>query len=101
MLNDQGRFETPNAEKYLQQLCKHFSHKVDVQFDTRQGTIALGTGPAALHAADGVLAAEISAPDAAELNHARQIIDTHLARFAFREDFEGMAWQSGAAPATA
>ncbi|MEW2914165.1 MULTISPECIES: DUF2218 domain-containing protein [unclassified Leisingera] len=97
MLTDQGRFETPNASRYLQQLCKHFAHKVAVDHDDTRGTVALGMGPATLHAADGVLTAEVTAPDAADLAEARDIIDRHLARFAFREEFEAMTWQSEAA----
>lgn len=96
MMTDQGRFETPNAEKYLQQLCKHFAHKVAVTHDAACGTVALGMGPATLRASDSALTAEVTAPDAADLDHARRIIDSHLARFAFRENFEAMNWQSAA-----
>ena len=32
-----GTFTTPNASKYLQQLCKHFAHKVDVEYDETRG----------------------------------------------------------------
>ncbi len=97
MLTDQGRFETPNAAKYLQQLCKHFAHKVAVEHDGTRGTVALGMGPATLQATGNTLTAEVTAPDAADLAEARDIIDRHLARFAFREAFEAMDWQSDAA----
>ncbi|WP_027260067.1 MULTISPECIES: DUF2218 domain-containing protein [Leisingera] len=103
MLTDTGRFDTPNGAKYLQQLCKHFAHKVEVQFDTAdetgQGTVALGMGPATLHATGQDLTAKVTAPTPEELDHARQIIDNHLARFAFREEFKNMTWQSATAPA--
>ncbi|WP_323783909.1 DUF2218 domain-containing protein [Leisingera sp.] len=103
MLTDTGRFDTPDAAKYLQQLCKHFAHKVEVKFDTTDrtghGTVALGMGPATLRATAQELTAEVTAPTADELDHARQIIDNHLARFAFREEFKTMAWQSATAPA--
>ncbi|OBY28398.1 DUF2218 domain-containing protein [Leisingera sp. JC1] len=97
MLTDQGLFETPNASKYLQQLCKHFAHKVAVEHDGNRGTIALGMGPATLRATENTLTAEVTAPDAADLAEARDIIDRHLIRFAFREEFEAMDWQSNAA----
>lgn len=97
MLTDTGRFETPNASRYLQQLCKHFAHKVAVEHDDSRGTVALGMGPATLLASAGTLTAEVTAPTAEELEHARQIIDNHLARFAFREEFEAMNWHSAAA----
>ncbi|KXF92836.1 DUF2218 domain-containing protein [Phaeobacter inhibens] len=99
MLTDTGHFNTPNASKYLQQLCKHFAHKVAVTHDDSRGTVALGMGPATLTASADRLLAEVTAPDAAELDHARLIIDNHLKRFAFREEFEAMTWASATAPA--
>lgn len=36
-----ARLETANASKYLQQLCKHFAHKVEVRFDETEGHCAL------------------------------------------------------------
>ncbi|UWR47376.1 DUF2218 domain-containing protein [Phaeobacter inhibens] len=99
MLTDTGHFDTPNASKYLQQICKHFAHKVAVTHDDTKGTVALGMGPATLTAEDQHLRAEVTAPTAEELDHARQIIDNHLKRFAFREEFEAMTWASATAPA--
>lgn len=99
MLKDTGHFTTPNASKYLEQLCKHFAHKVNVTHEGANGTVALGTGPTTLKAADTVLTIEVTAANAAALEEARDIIDRHLARFAHREGFENMLWTeaSGAA----
>ncbi|SCZ64775.1 hypothetical protein SAMN04488118_105317 [Epibacterium ulvae] len=93
-LTDTGHFSTENASKYLQQLCKHFGHKVEVTFDETQGTVGLGMGPATLRAASDTLEIEVTAEDDEGLVHARQIIDSHLKRFAFREEFEAMSWHS-------
>jgi hypothetical protein len=93
-MQDTGRFETANASKYLQQLCKHFAHKVEVSFDETHGTVALGMGPATLRASAAALTAEVTAPDGEALAHARQIIDSHLKRFAIREEFEAMVWEA-------
>jgi uncharacterized protein len=93
MMVETGRFETSHASKYLQQLCKHFSHKLDVQFDEREGVIPLQAGPARLRADDMRLTVEVNAEDAEGLARARGIIDKHLHRFAFREGFEAMEWQ--------
>lgn len=35
---------------------------------------------------------EVEAPDAAGLERAQGVIDSHLVRFAFREEFEKMDW---------
>ena len=87
-----GRFETENASKYLQQLCKHFAHKVQARCDDRSGEVALGTGPCRLWADASELRVEVMAPDAEELDQAKRIVDSHLERFAFREDFTTMSW---------
>ena len=41
-----ARYETSNGSKYLQQLCKHFAHKIAVEYDDHRGSAALPTGPA-------------------------------------------------------
>ncbi len=87
-----GRFDTENASKYLQQMCKHFAHKVPVTFDASSGTVALPQGACRLEADAATLRIEVTADDLASLETARRIIDSHLARFAFREDFSTMAW---------
>jgi uncharacterized protein len=93
MISDTGRFETSQASKYLQQVCKHFSHKLEVRFDERKGEMLLPTGPASLRADETGLTIEISSEDAEGIARARGIVDKHLQRFAFREGFEGMRWE--------
>lgn len=92
MMSQTGRFETEFASKYLQQLCKHFGHKIDVTYDTHAGTLAFPFGPAQLTASDSALEVIVSAADSAGLERARGVIDSHLIRFAFREDFQEMTW---------
>lgn len=47
-LSDTGVFATAQASKYLQQLCKHFAHKVEVTYGAQSGSAALPPGPASL-----------------------------------------------------
>lgn len=93
MPNLTGRFTTPNGAKYLQQLCKHFAHKIEVHHDTTEGTCQFTFGRAQLQAdAEGLsVTFQLSTPDAVE--SAKTVIDKHLERFAFREGFTHMAWQ--------
>ena len=58
-----GRFETPNASRYLQQLCKHFDHKLPVAFDPHQGRIGFAFGTALLRADDSALTVEMTTDD--------------------------------------
>jgi hypothetical protein len=94
MLELTGRYETPNARKYLQQLCKHFGHKIKVTHTEQDGTCHFVMGDAHLHADDSGLSVrfELTSPD--QLNPARGVIDSHLKTFAFREGFTQMDWSA-------
>ncbi|MGZ9810174.1 DUF2218 domain-containing protein [Pseudoroseicyclus sp. H15] len=91
-MTDRGTFRTEYASKYLQQLCRHFAHKIAVEYDENRGVVQLPIGPAVLTATGSELSVEVTAADDAGLERARHIIDDHLARFAFREEFTSMEW---------
>ena len=92
MIVSTARYATPHASKYLQQLCKHFAHKVEVSFDAHRGTAALLSGPAELAADAEALTVRVTAPDLKGIITARYVIDSHLVTFAHREDFAGLSW---------
>lgn len=85
-----GNYATAHASKYLQQLCKHFGHKVDVSYDIQAGTAALPVGPTQLIATDDALSVVIALNDAGDADRAKFILDSHLEKFAFREEFTTM-----------
>ena len=87
-----GHFATPRASGYLQQLCKHFGHKVEATFDERSGVIAFPAARATLAATDEALSVTLDAESVEDLERMQGVIDSHLARFAFREGFERMDW---------
>lgn len=83
---------TPNASRYLQQLAKHFGHKVPATFDAAAGEIAFPFGLCHLAAEEGALRLTVDAGDEAALTRLREVIASHLIRFAFREDL-AVDWQ--------
>lgn len=87
-----ARYPTQHASKYLQQLLKHFGHKVEVQFDETHGTAALPPGPAELWADAEGLTVTVSGEDMKALIQARFVVDSHLVTFAHRENFSGLTW---------
>ncbi len=99
MLSSSARFATPNGSRYLQQLCKHFAHKVEVTFDETSGRVTLPTGQAELQADAAGLTARVAGEDARAVIDLRYVIDKHLVTFAFREDFTGFAWGIDPVPA--
>lgn len=89
-----GYMETANAQKYLLQLCKHFGHKVPASVEGNQGRITFDFGEVILTADDDRLTATLSGIDDEALPRMRRIVDDHLKRFAFREEFDGMTWDA-------
>ena len=86
---------TANASRYLQQLCKHWSHKFSVDFTATHGKIALPFGPCILDADDRKLSIALSA-EAADLPKFENVVEDHIRRFAFREELS-FVWHDGEA----
>lgn len=86
--------QTPKASRYLQQLCKHFGHKVPVEFDALNGSITLPFGTCVLVALEGELILTVSGDDTGKLE---QVIGSHLERFAFRESLD-VTWDKTGKP---
>ncbi len=90
-----GHAPTKSANRYLQQLCKHWNHKFPVTFDEHKGEIifsekSAGTVPATatavlLTAHDDRIEIEITCPDSELHERMQGVVEKHLDRFAFRE----------------
>ncbi|OSP56200.1 DUF2218 domain-containing protein [Pseudoruegeria sp. SK021] len=93
MFTSNAKFTTERASSYLQQLCKHFGHKIEVQFDPQAGLIKFPFGQCALSADQGVLDLTVNAETQADLTKACRVIGSHLERFAFRESPK-IEWQA-------
>lgn len=93
-----GRFSTTHGAKYLTQLCKHFGHKVSAEVDPDggQGRVSFAMGEARMQADAAALRVTVSGADQAAIDQLQQVIDSHLQRFAFREEFTAMAWGAAA-----
>jgi len=87
---------TGNGSRYLQQLCKHWSHRLNVNFDAIHGEISFPNGASAVMDAevDGIRI-YVHAPDLELLARTQDIIQVHLDRFAFREAPLLFSWQAG------
>jgi len=85
MTHSEARVTTPNASRYLQQLCKHWAHKFTVEFDPARGHIDFGEAGCTLAAGEDALHLSIAAPQA-EMDKWEDVVARHLERFAFREE---------------
>ncbi|MDC7789029.1 DUF2218 domain-containing protein [Rhodoplanes sp. TEM] len=99
-----ARVPTPNGSRYLQQLCKHWSHDLAVDFTAEAGTVrfprdARGADwPAdavlTLQAGPDVLECRLEASAAGQLHALQEVVARHLDRFAFREAPLRFDWQA-------
>ena len=86
--------KTAHASKYLQQLGKHFGHKVPVTFTPSEGEVTLPFGTCEMAATDTDLSITVLGKPR-DLDRLEQFVGDHLARFAFRENPE-LTWQRAA-----
>ncbi|QCB42254.1 DUF2218 domain-containing protein [Sphingomonas sp. PAMC26645] len=81
-----ARVPTHSASKYLQQLAKHWSHKMEVTFSEEEGRIAFPNGAVLEMRADGeTLDVALTVPEGDDVDRMREVVSSHLDRFAFRE----------------
>ena len=76
---------TANASRYLQQLCKHWSHKLDVAFDERAGTVRFHDAVVSMSASEQGLSVTVEATNEEIRDRIEGVVQSHLDRFAFRE----------------
>ncbi|MBX9456984.1 MAG: DUF2218 domain-containing protein [Rhizobium sp.] len=76
---------TEHASKYLQQLCKHWSHKMVTEFDPEKGRVDFPSGAQLfMEAGAASLHLKLQAPEDT-LARMEGVVADHLNRFAFRE----------------
>ncbi|WP_398470674.1 DUF2218 domain-containing protein [Tardiphaga sp.] len=77
--------KTAHGSRYLQQLCKHWSHKFETTFDLYEGRVILTIGDVNLSARPDHLVVQLNARTAQDLQTLREVLISHVDRFAFRE----------------
>jgi len=95
---------TTSGSKYLQQLCKHWSHNLAVEFTPTHGNAVLPKDArGANHPGDALvtfdadpesLAVRIDATCDAQLEGLKGAVARHLDRFAFREAPLAFDWRN-------
>ncbi|RYY25203.1 MAG: DUF2218 domain-containing protein [Sphingomonadales bacterium] len=86
---------TASASKYLQQLCKHWQHNLEVSFTPENGTVVFpkdargadwpGDAVVTFDVVEAGLQVRIDATSDEQLEGLKGAVARHLDRFAFRE----------------
>ena len=90
-----ARVPTANASRYLQQLCKHWQHNLEVEYTPEHGTVRFprdargaewpAEGVITMTAHPDAIECRIDASAEGQLQGLKGALARHLDRFAFRE----------------
>ena len=98
-----ARVPTANGSRYLQQLCKHWSHNLAVEFDEQKGRVVFprnargadrpGDARLLLAAHADALECRLEASAEGQLEALKGAVARHIDRFAFREAPLAFDWR--------
>lgn len=77
--------KTENGGKYVRQLCKHWSHKLETQVDGDVGTVTFPNAVCTMAADGESIAITITGEEREAVQRLTDVVATHIDRFAFRE----------------
>lgn len=89
-----GSVSTGSASKYLQQLCKHFAHKVPATWSPEEGTVEFPFGQCHMLATETDLRFACKAEPGEQSERLKHVVESHLERFAWRETL-ALHWDGG------
>ncbi|CAH0340115.1 DUF2218 domain-containing protein [Rhizobium sp. CECT 9324] len=85
---------TEHGWKYVQQLCKHWAHKLEVELTDNMGVVKFSEAVATMTSDETGLTVVIEGEQAEVLERMKGVVSSHLDRFAFREAPLPFAWQA-------
>ncbi len=98
-----ARVPTANGRRYLQQLCKHWSHNLEVEFTPEKGRVVFprnargadwpGDATLLLEAHADALECRLEASAGGQLEALKGAVARHIDRFAFREAPLAFDWR--------
>jgi hypothetical protein len=97
-----------SASRYLQQLCKHWAHRLPVELSFDQGNVTFpkdlrgaddpGDARVTFYSLENALRIEIQATSMDQLERLKDVVARHLDRFAFREAPLAFNWRPAVLP---
>lgn len=80
-----ARVATRDPGRLINRLCKHFRHKIEVEWTETEGLLTFTIGECRLRGSDGELLLACDAPDGEQLEQLGDVVASHLIRFAGEE----------------
>ena len=88
----QASVATEHASSYLTKLCKHWSHRFQVEYTEQAGTIHLPRTLCTLVATPQALHVHLELGEGEDQARIEEVVEEHLQRFGFREELT-FVWQ--------
>ncbi|WP_405403234.1 DUF2218 domain-containing protein [Paracoccus sp. Ld10] len=85
-------FPTARAAALTGTMAKHFGHKIPVSQGDSHAVLTFEMGVARIEARDASLHLELDGADAPAMERLREVVESHLLRFAHREDPAPLSW---------
>ena len=101
MSTSTARVPTTSGAKYVQQLCKHWSHKLDVSLWENKGVVRFPSAIATMEATADAILVTIEGQEEETVERMKGVIANHLDRFAFREAPLSFDWSNSGGHAAA
>ena len=76
---------TVNGAKYMQQLCRHWSHKLEVDLSEQRGVVKFPAAVAIFEPRPELLKVTIEGEEGEAVERMKGVVASHLDRFVFRE----------------
>lgn len=84
-MNISGSVTTPFGSKYINKLCKHFTHRVTAEWNEWNGTVHFDIGKCFISATNESLTFLCEANTESELNAILETVKSHFDRFALKD----------------
>jgi hypothetical protein len=94
MASATARVPTTHGAKYVQQLCKHWAHKLEVELGEGTGIVRFKDGVAMMTSGPDALSVTVEADQEEPVERLKEVVAQHLDRFAFREAPLSFEWTS-------
>ncbi len=78
--------DTEHGVAYMKRLCKHFSHKLDVEIGDSVSTIHFPFGDCTITTSPTGMVFRVQVPNPAELDRAERVVGDHLVRMANKDE---------------
>lgn len=92
-----ANFQTARGPQLMSTMAKHFGHKIPVEQDDRRASMTFEWGDAEIAVVEDGLSLNVEGESTEGAARLKQVIESHLLRFAFREDPQAIQWSEDAA----